>query len=207
MPHVLLLGDSIFDNKVYVGSEPDVVGHLRDMMPRGWLATLRAKDGAVTRDVPPQLEGAPPGATDLVLSVGGNDALASAFMLSDMSLRGPQILEQLSAAVTEFGLSYRDVLAALGRTGLPLAVCTIYNGNLEGAIAPAVRAAVAVFNDTIYSAANEVRVPVLELRRVCTEPSDYANPIEPSGAGGRKIAGAILDHLWGRGTGSRRTPA
>jgi hypothetical protein len=34
-------------------------------------------------------------------------------------------------------------------------------------------------------------VDVIDLRLVCTEPSDYANPIEPSGAGGRKIAAAI----------------
>jgi hypothetical protein len=33
------------------------------------------------------------------------------------------------------------------------------------------------------------------LRLVCTEPSDYANPIEPSGSGGRKIALAIAASL------------
>jgi len=35
----------------------------------------------------------------------------------------------------------------------------------------------------------------VDLRLVCTEPSDYANPIEPSGSGGAKIARAIVASL------------
>jgi hypothetical protein len=34
-------------------------------------------------------------------------------------------------------------------------------------------------------------MPAIELRHVCTEPADYANPIEPSVRGGAKIARAI----------------
>jgi hypothetical protein len=51
--------------------------------------------------------------------------------------------------------------------------------------------ALAVFNDAILRAAVEHRVDVIELRLVCTEPADYANPIEPSVRGGAKIARAI----------------
>jgi hypothetical protein len=32
---------------------------------------------------------------------------------------------------------------------------------------------------------------VVDLRLVCGEPADYANPIEPSGRGGLKIARAV----------------
>ncbi len=35
-------------------------------------------------------------------------------------------------------------------------------------------------------------MPVAELRLACTAPADYANEIEPSGAGGAKIAATIL---------------
>jgi hypothetical protein len=44
------------------------------------------------------------------------------------------------------------------------------------------------------------RVPILDLRRVCDEPRDYADisPIEPSEIGGAKISRALqeilLDH-------------
>jgi len=37
----------------------------------------------------------------------------------------------------------------------------------------------------------DLGLDVLELRLICTEPEDYANPIEPSGQGGLKIARAI----------------
>lgn len=35
-------------------------------------------------------------------------------------------------------------------------------------------------------------LPLIDLRLVCDDPADYANPIEPSEAGGRKIAAAIV---------------
>ena len=73
--HVVLLGDSVFDNKAYVAGGPDVVTQLRARLPAGWRASLAAVDGAVTADVARQLGRVPHGATHLVVSVGGNDAL------------------------------------------------------------------------------------------------------------------------------------
>ena len=35
----MLLGDSIFDNAAYTGSEPDVLHHLRSILPAGWKAS------------------------------------------------------------------------------------------------------------------------------------------------------------------------
>src|SRR3954469_14402874 len=69
---VVLLGDSIFDNKAYVGSGPDVVAQLRASLPRGWQASLAAVDGAVTGDIARQLGRVPGDASHLVVSIGGN---------------------------------------------------------------------------------------------------------------------------------------
>jgi hypothetical protein len=68
----------------------------------------------------------------------------------------------------------------------------LYNGAIPEAV-QARRAAVGltVFNDVILRVAIERRLPVLDLRLICNEPADYANPIEPSGRGGEKIARAI----------------
>ena len=74
MPRVILLGDSIFDNAAYVAGGPAVVQQLQAGLPVGWEAILRAVDGAVTTDVPRQLQGLPHQST-LMVSVGGNDAL------------------------------------------------------------------------------------------------------------------------------------
>jgi hypothetical protein len=63
-----------------------------------------------------------------------------------------------------------------------------------------------LFNDVILRTAFERRLAVIDLRLVCTDPADYANQIEPSGRGGRKIAEAIarsLGILDGTAGGSR----
>src|SRR5919198_237854 len=60
MGHVVLLGDSIFDNAAYVGGGPDVVRQLRAVLPSDWRATLNALDGAVTGESARNCSAAPP---------------------------------------------------------------------------------------------------------------------------------------------------
>jgi hypothetical protein len=77
MSHVVLLGDSIFDNASYVGGGPDVVKQLRDRLPSDWRATLRAVDGNVTRDVERQLSQLPRDTSHLVVDVVRNPGMVS----------------------------------------------------------------------------------------------------------------------------------
>ena len=55
MTSVALLGDSIFDNGRYTAGEPDVISHLRRLLPPPWQATLCAADGATTTGLREQL--------------------------------------------------------------------------------------------------------------------------------------------------------
>ena len=55
-----------------------------------------------------------------------------------------------------------------------------------------VRTALRCFNDSIFRSATHHGLRVIELREICRLPEDYANPIEPSVAGGLKIARAIV---------------
>jgi hypothetical protein len=48
-----------------------------------------------------------------------------------------------------------------------------------------------LFNDAITRAAFARKLPLIDLRLICNDPGDYANPIEPSAQGGEKIAKAI----------------
>jgi hypothetical protein len=75
--------------------------------------------------------------------------------------------------------------------GRRITICTVYNGALEPERATIARVGLALFNDVILRTAIDLRPDVLELRSVCTERADYANPIEPSSQGGLKIARAI----------------
>ena len=193
MPHVALLGDSIFDNKVYVGSEPDVVGHLRGMAPEGWAFDLLAVDGNLARHVSQQLRGLGDDVTHLVVSAGGNNAIANSDILPMKASAAAEVFSTLADRTEAFGKEYRAMLRALAATGLPYAVCTIYYPNFDDPIVQRIaKAALASFNDVIISLAVEHRVPILDLRLVCSERNDYANEIEPSGRGGEKIASAII---------------
>jgi len=64
-------------------------------------------------------------------------------------------------------------------------------------------AGLTVFNDCIVSAAFTHGLPLLDLRLICTEDGDYANPIEPSARGGEKIARAIVEFVEQDPTGGR----
>src|SRR5215210_349851 len=96
MPHVVLLGDSIFDNAAYVSGGPDVVAQLSDALPEGWRATLCAVDGAVASDIGRQLARVPSSASHLVMSVGGNDALGHIDMLQRRAQSFAEVLGHLA---------------------------------------------------------------------------------------------------------------
>ncbi len=190
--HVLLLGDSIFDNGAYTGNEPDVVSHLRNILPAGWMATLRAVDGSTTTGLQAQLTNLPPGVSHMVISIGGNDALGNMDILSKAVNSTYEALQIFSARINRFESEYRKAMQAVRRFELPSTACTIYDGNFaEPDIRSAARIALMMFNDVILRQAIENRMQVIDLRLVCTKPEDYANEIEPSGQGGKKIASAI----------------
>lgn len=68
MPHAVLLGDSVFDNRAYFPGGLHIVEQLRGKLPRGWWVTLLARDGAVTTGVLKQLLALPEDASHLVIS-------------------------------------------------------------------------------------------------------------------------------------------
>ncbi len=189
--HVVLLGDSIFDNKAYTRGDPDVVGHLRAMLPPSWRATLLAIDGATTEDVWRQLPHISSDATHLVLSLGGNDAIMNSDVLDAPLHSSSELLLLIADRLDRFESSYRNVVNSLAALGRNLQICTIYNGALPPAEARMARVALMTFNDVILRVAFQHQANVIDLRLICSDPADYANPIEPSGTGGLKIAQAI----------------
>lgn len=189
--HVVLLGDSIFDNGVYVPGEPDVVRQLRTHLPGGWDASLLAVDGAVIEDVHAQLSGIPPDASHMVLSAGGNDALGQIGIIDQRVTSTRQTLGLLSSIRDAFAEQYRRLVSAVLSRGIPAAVCTIYEGNLDAEIRREASVALSVFNDAILRIAFESAMPVIDLRLVCASRECYANPIEPSAIGGDRIARTI----------------
>ena len=193
MRNVYLLGDSVFDNGVYVDGGQDVAAQLRERMGPEDQVTLLAVDGSVTAEVSKQIRNIGAECTHIVVSSGGNDALALQSLLYDTESSGPELLLQLSKAAAQFRAEYGRLAARIQECERPMALCTVYEGNFEDPVAQLVPAAIAAFNDAIYRVATAFSTPVIELRDVCTESADYANEIEPSVAGGAKIASAIAE--------------
>ncbi|HEX8626395.1 MAG TPA: GDSL-type esterase/lipase family protein [Allosphingosinicella sp.] len=191
MGHVLLLGDSILDNGAYVRGGPDVVRQLRSKLPADWDATLLAVDGAVTGEVRSQLARLPNGASHVVVSAGGNDALGASFMLGHSVATVAEALSLLETAQSRFAADYFEMVKAVSGAGLPAAFCTIYDTPPSSPDHRIVRTALALFNDVITRAAFAAGAGLIDLRLICDSDEDYANPIEPSVQGGDKIAAAI----------------
>lgn len=194
--HVVLIGDSIFDNGMYVPGGPPLIKQLQPILPKDWQASLVAVDGAVVSSVHGQLERLPDDTTHLVLSVGGNNALGVAYHIfnaNSSSVR--QSLGQVADAIRAFRKEYRALLEEILLLNLPLTVCTIYD-HVPG-LGDAEMVGLTIFNDIITRNAFEVGARLIDLRIVCKEETDYSSlsPIEPSVAGGAKIARAIAGAL------------
>ena len=117
--HVALLGDSIFDNSVYTRGEPDVVTHLRSMLPGDWHASLLAVDGSVSRHLADQLKGVSGDVTHLVISVGGNDVLRNFDLLALPVSSTTETLWLFGQRVSRFEADYRVAVDAALCAGMP----------------------------------------------------------------------------------------
>ena len=126
--HIILLGDSIFDNKAYTAGEPDVVTHLSQQLPASWRATLRAVDGATTNQLKAQCSHFPSDASHAVVSIGGNDAIMNSDLLDTPVSSSAESLLLFGQRVSLFESQYRAALGRVHALGLPITVCTIYNG-------------------------------------------------------------------------------
>lgn len=191
MSHIVLLGDSIFDNAAYVPGRPAVIEQLRTSLPSEWNATLLAVDGSIAADVPRQVVRLPDDASHLIVSVGGNDAIGNSLLIEDTKLSAAQGFLNIAEIQEQFRQDYRDMLHAVLEAGKPTVLCTIYDSIPD--LPPSKVTGLSVFNDVILREAIHRGLPVIDLRLICTDAGDYSSrsPIEPSEAGGAKIVRRI----------------
>jgi hypothetical protein len=201
---VFLLGDSIIDNAGYVRpGEPDVARQLASLLPHHTVVK-RAVDGAKSGDVLAWQIAGVETAEHIVLSAGGNDALAHIDLLEDaVQQRAKDVLVRLWSIREEFRRSYAALLARLALTRRPVLVLTVYDPcfhahGFDAAYQQAAESAMSIINDVIQQEARRRSFEVLELRALFNDQVDYANPIEPSAIGGAKLAKSMSD--WVRAT-------
>ena len=211
MKHIVLLGDSIFDNSSYVNpGELDVPNQLRSLVNNDCKVTNLAVDGNVTRHINNQLKNLPADATHLSVSVGGNDGLGHLSIFNQPVETIGEALQKMYLIGESFKKIYSSMLDNVLKHELPTSVCNIYyprfdvrslsrvehymstksNGVNTQQI---VMAAETIFNDAITYEIFKRKLLLIDLRVLCDEDKDFANPIEPSCIGGMKIAEAIKE--------------
>jgi hypothetical protein len=196
MPHIVLLGDSVFDNQSYVPPGRATIDALMEQAPSGWDVTLLAQDGSTIDEIGRQLLHLPSDATHVIVSTGGNDALRDVGILTEQAGTVAEALWKLGQVISRFEHRYVAMLRKVRARTPQALVCTIYNANFGDTHLQLITGtALAVFNDVIIRAAWAAACPIIELRTVCDEPEDYANQIEPSARGSDKIAAAVLRAL------------
>ncbi|MEX1097237.1 MAG: SGNH/GDSL hydrolase family protein [Planctomycetales bacterium] len=195
--HVVLLGDSMFDNQMFVGQGKPVVDNLREALPAGWKATLLAAVSQTAREVAVQLRQLPKGATHLVLCAGGNNAILGLFNLFQQA--APQaLLARLQQDRADFERDYAALVKQMLAKKLHAVLCTIpdpdfthpnlRNLQLIGQLG------LPLFNDVISRTAAKEQLPLLDLRVLVQGKPDHApgDGIHLSPAGGRKVAEQIV---------------
>tara|TARA_A100001037_G_scaffold171265_1_gene153835 strand:+ start:938 stop:1534 length:597 start_codon:yes stop_codon:yes gene_type:complete len=191
--HIVIAGDSIFDNGAYVPGEKDVFQQLKDLGEAQAEVTSLAVDGSVTEDVLTQITRLPSNTTHLFISSGGNDALRQMGLLSQSVQSVAEAMLILSTSQEQFRAQYRKLIAHIQLlTNTKTVVCTIYHPNSEAEKQSVMDIGVSLFNDVIVEETNKARIPVLDIRGIFLNREDYANEIEPSSIGGQKLAAAIF---------------
>jgi hypothetical protein len=201
MPHLVLIGDSVFDNQSYVPPGRATIDAFKGQLPPGWNVTLLAQDGSTIDEIGRQLLHLPSDATHVVVSTGGNDALRDVGILTERAGTVAEALWKLGQVVTRFERKYVAMLRRVRARAPQSLVCTIYNANFGDAHLQLItNTALTAFNDAIIRAAWAASCPIVDLRTACDEPEDYANQIEPSARGSEKIAAAVLKCVTGSGS-------
>lgn len=195
MKKIALMGDSIFDNRMYVKRGYSVIEQFNQMPDTDWKAELLAVDGNVTKNVVTQCQKISAETTHLIISVGGNDALSCLNIFEKPASSVNEVMELLTVIKDQFQSDYKEMIDALIKTNKKLAVCTVYD-TIPG-IEKRVLTALALFNEVILKEAFRHKIPVIDLRLIFNNNEDYSSlsPIEPSEIGGEKLVAVILQCL------------
>ena len=213
MKHIILAGDSIFANQRYVPGEPDVSNQLQGLMDEGDKVSLLAVDGHVINNVEGQLRNLPNDTTHLVISVGGNNAMRKLNELSRATRNIGDGFLKFHDLRKSFESDYIEMLTNALSFNIPTTLCTIYHpcfnhsdmervsdymeyGVKSETIQKMAMTALPIFNDIIFQEAVNFNLPVIDLRLIFNDKSDYANPIEPSAIGGLKMAKVIREVVY-----------
>jgi hypothetical protein len=199
-PHVALLGDSVFDSRPYLVGRLHMATRVQRALP-GCRATLGAVSGSRMADIPKQMSRLPRDVSHLVVSVGGNDLLDFGRQLRSEGILGT--IGLLPRALRRFQADIGALCAEISMWRLKSAICTVYQPAVGDPVVQQIASrALDAINDAIETETKRAGIAVMDLRAICREPIDFADPIHPSEHGADKIAARLAE--WVRTTSSHQ---
>jgi hypothetical protein len=201
--HVVLIGDGLGD---LARRQERGAGTLESTLMPGrrdpWKLSVVAAD-QIARSSP--LFNFPGDATHVVISIEGNRAIQESGLLEGKPDSMQEGLARLSYAADQFEDKVEALIRAAQETRLPTVICSMWPPRYpEPTRQRAAVAALGIFNSRILRRAVDARISLVDLRRVCSEPSDYADHTMLSRNGLQKAANIISHALF---EVSRRGPA
>jgi len=193
--HVVLIGDGLGD---LARPRERPAGTLEGTLMPGrrdpWKLTVIAAD-QFTRASP--LFNFPDDATHVVISIEGNRAIQESGLLEGRPASMEEGLARLSYAADQFEDKVEALIQAAQATRLPTVICSMWPPrHPEPAHQRAAVAALGIFNSRILRRAVDARISLVDLRRVCNEPGDYADDTMLSRTGLQKAANVISRALF-----------
>jgi len=186
---IILMGDSILKNNLYVKNGKAVENILREKTNSNVL--LLAENNATVTDVYAQIERLPQHlnkkSNTIFLSVGGNNILSN-FVNNDPDESQEYILSTIFKAYKRL---IETLQTKMDHVNLVL-IDIYYPKNLQYTqYHPIIKE----WNTFLDNFASEKSLPVMKISTLLIEPTDFTLSIEPSDKGGEKIANQIMYYI------------
>jgi len=186
---IILMGDSILKNNLYVENGKAVEDILREKNNAEII--VFAENNATITDIYKQLERVPETLNEksntVFLSVGGNNILSN-FVNNDPDESQEHILSTMFKAYKRL---VKTIQTKLDNVNL-LLIDIYYPQNLQ---CTQYHPIIKEWNTLLYDYARENSLPVMKISTLLIEPSDFTLNIEPSDKGGEKIANQIIMYI------------
>ena len=179
---IILLGDSVFDNRSYVG-ETDSIHYLLDHH-NIIKSTIIASDGAKIANLNNQLQSVKKDLLNkkitLFISVGGND-IYDYNKTDNCKDYVDKIFDKYTTIINNYSFNCKLVL------------CNIYTPTSEKNTTKA--KCIKIWNNKLSEYCLQNSYTLFPLDSILNKPSDFTDKIEPSKTGGRKIVNELLTYV------------